>query len=163
MSPKDWKEARRLRAWELHQQGWSQVEIAKVLGVTCGALSQWVAAARQRGPQALWSHPASGRPPKLRRQQLARLPELLARGATAYGFRGEVWTCTRVAALIERVFGVQYHRAHVSRLLKAIGWTPQKPIRRARQRDEAAIARWRNKNWSALKKRREKRAELSSL
>jgi hypothetical protein len=70
-------------------------------------------------------------------------PDFLWHGAEAYGFRGEVWTCTRVAQVIEWEFGIRYHKDHVSRLLKDLGWTPQIPITRAVQRDEAAIARWR--------------------
>jgi transposase len=83
---------------------------------------------------------------------LARLPEVLARGAEAYGFVGDVWTTTRGAAVIEREFGVRYHSAHVSRLLRAVGWSVQRPIRRASQRDEAAIAAWYAERWPALKK-----------
>jgi transposase len=75
--------------------------------------------------------------------QLARLPALLPRGAEAYGLRGQVWTCGRIAAVIHLACGISYHAGHVGRLLKAMRWSPQKPARRARQRDEAAMARWR--------------------
>jgi len=74
----------------------------------------------------------------------------LAHGAEAYGFLGDVWTTKRVAALIQQEFGIRYHPAHVSRLLREIGWSVQKPIRRATQRDEAAIARWTTERWPAL-------------
>ena len=82
------------------------------------------------------------------------MPDLLSHGAEVWGFRGELWTCARVAAVIQEEFGVLYSRAHVSRLLKALEWTPQRPIERASQRDEAAIAAWRTKRWPLLKKRR---------
>ena len=82
------------------------------------------------------------------------MPDLLSHGAEVWGFRGELWTCARVAAVIEAEFGVLYSRAHVSRLLKALAWTPQRPIERASQRDEAAIAQWRAVRWPELKKRR---------
>jgi hypothetical protein len=82
----------------------------------------------------------------------------LSHGAEAYGFRGEVWTCARVAQVIEYEFGAMYHKAHVSRLLKELEWTPQKPIRRAAQRDETAIALWRTETWPELKKERRKSA-----
>lgn len=158
-----WEELRRLRAWELDQQGWSQTDIAQALGVTCGAVSQWLKTARQAGPAALLSRPVPGRPPKLTPEQLAQLPALLMEGASTYGFRGEVWTCGRVAEVIQHQFGVSYHPAHVSRLLKQVDWTPQKPVRRAQQRDEAAIAAWRKRRCPALKKRQKKRgAPLSS-
>jgi transposase len=86
------------------------------------------------------------------------LPDFLSHGAEAYGFRGEVWTCVRVALVINEEFGVRYHKAHVSRILKELHWTPQLPIERASQRDEEAIEMWREEVWPALKKRRSKRA-----
>jgi hypothetical protein len=91
--------------------------------------------------------------------QKRRLPDYLWHGPEAYGFRGEVWTCARVAKVIEEEFGVSYHRGHVSRLLKELGWTPQVPITRAIQRDEEAIERWRTEVWPALQEqaRRERR------
>jgi transposase len=87
--------------------------------------------------------------------QRSSIPEFLSHGAEAYGFRGDVWTCARVATVIAREFGVHYHKAHVSRLLKRLGWTPQRPITRAAQRDEEAIERWRNDVWPELKKSRD--------
>ena len=114
-------EWRRRRAWALHQEGWSGRAIAKALGVTPGAVSQWLKRAREGGVQAL-----------------------------AYGFLGDVWTSKRVAAVIQQEFGVGYHRAHVSRLLRQIGWSVQKPIQRALQRDEQAIAQWTHERWPVL-------------
>jgi len=150
--PRDWREARRLRAWELKQQGWQQRTIAAALGVTPGAVSQWLKRAAEGGVAALRTRLRPGPTPKLTPEQRARIPELLAPGAEASGFVGEVWTAPRVAAVIEREFGVRYHPAHVSRLLRAVGWSVQKPIRRATQRDEAAIAAWYAERWPALKK-----------
>ena len=83
-----------------------------------------------------------------------KLPELLERGAEAHGFRGELWTCERVATVIRKEFGVGYHPAHVSRLLKALRQSLQKPQRRANQRDEEAIERWKEERWPSLKKGR---------
>jgi transposase len=151
--PRDWREARRLRAWELKQQGWKQRTIAAALGVTPGAVSQWLTRAAAGGVAALRNRIRPGPTPKLTPEQRARIPEVLAPGAEAYGFVGNVWTTTRVAAVIEREFGVRYHPAHVSRLLRAVGWSVQRPIRRATQRDEAAIAAWATERWPALKKR----------
>jgi transposase len=149
--PKDWKEARRLQAWHLKQQGWSQRQIAEALGVSAGAVSQWMSRARAGGPEALRHRPRPGAPCRLTTAQLARVPELLHRGAEAYGFRGQLWTCGRIAAVLRLEFGISYHPVHVGRLLKAMRWSPQKPARRARQRDEAAIARWREETWPAIK------------
>src|SRR5690606_24237899 len=112
------REARRLRAWELHKQGWSQREIAAALGVTQGAVCQWLKRAREGGGvEALRHLPAPGRRSALTPAQLEQLPELLSQGAEAYGFEGNHWTTRRVAEVIKKVFGVLYHPAHVSRVL----------------------------------------------
>jgi len=157
-APSDWREARRLRAWELKQQGWPQQAIAAALGVTPGAVSQWLKRAAAGGVAALRNRLRPGPTPRLTAQQRARIPELLARGAEAHGFAGEVWTTARVAAVIEREFGVHYHPAHVSRLLRSVGWSVQRPIRRATQRDEAAVAAWYAERWPALKRGPTKKA-----
>jgi len=148
----NWREGRRLRALELKEQGWKQSEIAEALGVTEGAVSQWMKRAREEGVQALRHKPPPGAPSRLSDQQRARLPELLAQGAQAHGFRGELWTCERVAVVIRREFGVSYHPAHVSRVVRALGLSLQKPMRRANQRDEQAIRHWKEQRWPELKK-----------
>lgn len=149
----EWREERRMRAWELHQQGWKQVLIAEALGVTQGAVSQWIKNGRANGVGALAAKYAPGATPRLSAAQRGQLPELLTRGAAAWGFRGEVWTRERVAEVIRREFGVTYDPAHVSRVLQACGWTSQKPARRATQRNEAAIEKWRVEAWPKLKKK----------
>jgi transposase len=148
----NWREARRLRALELKERGWKQMEIADALGVTEGAVSQWMKRAREEGVEGLRHKPPPGATPRLSEDERAKLPELLAQGAEAHGFRGEVWTCERVAIVIRREFGVSYHPAHVSRLLKALRQSLQKPQRRAEQRDEEAIEHWKEKKWPSLKK-----------
>ena len=160
--PRSWKEARRLQAWHLKQQGWPQRQIAEALGVSAGAVSQWMTRARQGGAAALRARPSPGAPRRLTPEQLARLPTLLDRGPEAYGFRGHMWTRKRVAEAMRREVGVVYHHTHVGRLLKAIRWSPQKPMRRARQRDEAAIARWRDDTWPAIKRGRKPSTKRSS-
>jgi transposase len=162
-TPQNWKEARRLQAWRLKQQGWPQRQIAEALGVSAAAVSQWMQRVRDGGPQALRHRPAPGAPRRLTTKQLTRLPALLRRGPEAYGFRGQVWTRKRVAEVMRVEWGVMYHPTHVGRLLKALRWSPQKPRRRAKQRDEAAIAQWRNKTWPAIKKGRKPSTRRSSL
>jgi transposase len=154
----DWREGRRLRAYELKQQGWKQTQIADALGVTEGAVSQWMKRAREEGVKGLRHKPPPGATPRLSEQQRTKVPELLAQGAEAYGFRGDVWTCERVAIVIRKEFGVSYHPAHVSRLLKALRQSLQKPQRRANQRDEEAIERWKEERWPSLKKGRKRKA-----
>jgi transposase len=161
-TPHNGKEARRLQAWQLLQKGWRQRHIAEALGVSVGAVSQWSKRARAGGPQALCHRPPPGAPRRLATEQLARLPDLLHPGPEAYGFRGQVWTRKRVAEVIRLEFGIRYHPTHVGRLLNALRWSPQKPMRRARQRDEAAIARWRTETWPAIKKGQQPSSRPSS-
>ena len=159
---KEWREERRLRAWALKAQGWSQQKIAEALGVTAGAVSQWMRRGREGGEEALKSRPRRGAEPKLAAEQRAQIPVLLARGAEAFGFRGDVWTAKRVATVIQQEFGVRYHPSHVGKLLRAAGWSVQRPIRRASQRNEAAIEAWRTERWPALKRGPTRRAGPSS-
>lgn len=150
--PHDWREWRRLRAWYLFRHGWAEHEIAEALGASCGAVSQWLSRARSGGRQALLSQ-LRGTHAKLTEEQKRLIPDFLWHGPEAYGFRGEVWTCPRVVEVLAREFGVTYHRDHVSRMLKELGWTPQIPITRAVQRDEVAIAQWRTQVWPELLRR----------
>src|SRR5215210_6443706 len=151
-TPQDWREWRRIRAWELSQQGWTQGEIAEALGVGRPSVCQWLRAARAGGPDALRGRLRAGPGGKLLPGQRLLLPDFLWHGAEAYGFRGDVWTCARVAKVIQEEFGVCYHKGHVSRILREIGWTPQVPITRAIQRDEESIRRWREHDWPQLKR-----------
>jgi transposase len=114
-----WREDRRMLAWELRQRGWSQRRIAAALGVSQGVVSQWLQRARSGGgAEALRNHPARGRPAALTEEQLHEIPALIARGAEAFGFQGEEWTTARVAAALQQRFGVHYHPAHISRILR---------------------------------------------
>lgn len=160
---KDWRERRRLRAFELHQQGWKQKDIADKLDVTPGAVSQWIKQGRREGREALRKRTTSGAPRKLSWVQRAQIPHLLARGPQSFGFEGAVWTCARIAQVIQREFGVEYHPDYVRTLLKACGWSYQKPVCRATQRDEAAISAWVEERLPALKKGRKKAGINSCL
>ena len=151
--PAEALEWRRFRALHLKQAGWSRRDIAEALGVSPVTVSRWCARARDGGPEALRARPGPGRTPRLTPAQKRLIPEFLWHGAEAYGLRGDVWTCARIAAVVDEEFGVRYHKGHVGRLLKELGWTPQQPIRRAIQRDEAAIRRWREEAWPELRRR----------
>lgn len=161
-SPHNWKEARRLQAWRLKQQGWAQRQIATALGVSEGAVSQWMKRGREGGSEGLRHRPPPGARCRLTDEQLAGLPALLQHGPEAYGFRGQLWTRGRIAAVIRAKFGVSYHPRHVGRLCKTIRWSPQKPARRARQRNEAAIAQWRDETWAVIKRGRTRSGRPSS-
>jgi len=142
-----------MRAAQLDRDGWKQRAIANALDASEGAVSRWLSLARAHGPEALRARPRRGAPPRLTQAQRAMLPDFLWHGAEAYGFNGDVWTCARVAKVLQEEFGVRYHKGHVSRLLKALGWTPQVPIVRAIQRNEGQVRRWRDDAWPELKRR----------
>jgi transposase len=157
--PPECREWRRFRALCLKRRGWYQRDIAEALDVSEVTVSDWLALVRNGGSDALRSRTSPGPPPKLTASQKEAIPEFLWHGPEAYGFRGLVWTRARVARVIEEEFGVRYHRGHVGRILKALRWTPQKPIERAIQRDEEAIGNWRVEVWPELRRkaRRERR------
>jgi transposase len=150
--PQDWREWRRLRVLALHTQGWKQGEIAQAVGLSQGRVSQVLKVVREQGVAGLRTHKASGPEPKLNAAQRQALVALLKAGAEAFGFRGEVWTSPRVAEVIQEQFGVTYHPHHIPRLLRACGWSPQKPMVRASQRDEEKIVRWCEQRWPEIKK-----------
>ena len=145
-------EARRRRVITFLRQNLSLHEIARRIGCHASSVLRWRNALQAGGPGALKAKPAPGRPPRLTAQRKARLVRLLRAGAMAEGYRTELWTTQRIAELIERRLGVRYHRNHVGKLLHQLGWSPQKPERRAVERDEAAIARWKREGWPRVKK-----------
>jgi transposase len=148
----NWREYRRLRAWEMHQQGYKQCEIAAALGLTPSAVSRIIARGKEGGVTALRHHKPPGRPAQLSAEQRQQLLAELAQGAEAHGFAGDVWTTERIAQFIVQRFGVKYHRDYIGPLLRQLGWSPQRPVVRASQRDEAAIAQWVEVTWPELKK-----------
>ena len=142
-------EQRRLRAWKLLREGFTPVEVARKLGINRRSVRRWRAMGEQK---QLAARPASGRPPKLTEEQREALAGLLVDGALACGYATELWTCPRVAEVVRRRFKVRYHPAHVGRLLRGLGFTPQKPERQARERDEATIQGWVREVWPRVKR-----------
>ena len=128
--------------------------VIRALGVTQGAVSQWLKRVKEGGVAGLRHRPSPGATPRLSPEQQGQLLELLAQGAESFGFPGDVWTQPRVAALIRDRFGVSYHPSQVGRILKACGWSRQKPVHRATQRNEEAIRQWKEEYWPQIKKRR---------
>ena len=116
------------------------------------SVMRWRDARRRGGSGALRVRFSPGRPLKLDAAERKRLVRLLLKGSTAYGYRTNLWTTARIAELVEREFGVRYHRDHVGRLMHSLGWSAQKPERRALERDEKEIARWKQKEWPRIKK-----------
>ena len=145
-------EARRVRSMALLEEGRSLSEVARMVGAHASSVMRWRNSKKRRGQAGLKAKPASGRPPKLTKRQLKRLVKLLLKGAMARGHPTEVWTTQRIADLIEEEFGVRYHRDHIGRLLRRLDWSYQKPDRRALQRNEGEIERWKHEEWPRIKK-----------
>ena len=146
-------ERRLHRAVALLAEGHGPGEVARMLGVDRRSVRRWKAAYHHQGAQALRARRASGRPPKLAPRHLQQVERVLLKGAKAAGFDTDLWTCPRIAQVMARRFGVRYHVDHLSRLLRALGWSPQKPQRRAVERDEPAIQGWIKKMWPRVKKK----------
>jgi transposase len=150
-SPKE-LEARRRIAVSMVKQGWSLSSVARVIGCHPSSVMRWRDAVRERGEDGLKARPAPGRPPKLPPGQQRRLVEMLLEGAMARGYRTELWTTGRIAEVIEQEFGVRYHRDHVGRLMHRLNWSCQKPDRRALERNEEKIERWKREEWPRIKR-----------
>lgn len=146
-------ERRRRRAVALLDAGLCVTAVARRVGSSHSSVILWRDLVRRTGPEALAAKAVPGRPPKLSLRQKRRLPRLLLRGALAWGYSTDLWTTSRVAEVIRREFGVAYHRAQVGRILVALRWSCQKPERRALERDEAAIAQWKQRRWVQVKKK----------
>ena len=145
-------EDRRRRALALLKEGLSLNEVGRRIGCNPSSVMRWRDAEYRGGAEALKVRFSPGRPPKLGPRQRDRLVKLLLQGPLAHGYQTNLWTTARIAALIQQKFGVRYHRDHIGRLMDSLGWSHQKPERRAVQRDEAAIERWKQKDWPQIKK-----------
>jgi transposase len=153
---------RRLKAAASFEQGLSKAEVARRLGVSNQSAGRWFVT-WQKGGSAALRHPGrAGRKPRLTEAQLAALQDDLQQNPQAHGFATNLWTTERVARLIQRRFAVKYHPDHVWRILRQLGWSCQRPTTRARQRDEAAIRRWKKLTWPTLKKTPPAKAAPSS-
>ena len=150
-------ERRRRRALALLKDGHGVCQTARMVGVTAGAITQWRQAYEARGEQALAAKPVPGRPPKLSAAQRRMLPRLLLQGPGKYGYATQLWTLPRIAEVIRKRFAVTYDPSSVWHILRSMGWSCQKPERRARERHEAAIERWRKQHWPRIKKSPKKR------
>jgi len=149
---------RRREGFELlRRKRLSQKAIAKKLGVSKAAVSQWQKRLGEEGMKGAKARVASGRPSKLGQKEQERLLAILKRGAKRAGFKSERWTQERVMRVIEKTFGVRYHFRSVGRLLKKLGWSVQQPQAQARERDEELIRAWLKQDWPRIKKSTETR------
>lgn len=151
-----------MRAAQLLQQGIPEAEVARRVGVHRQSVNRWAQQFAKGGRSALKRAVHTGRPPQLSAADCKRIEEGLKRGPEALGYRSSLWTAWRVADLIERECGVKYSTVHAWRLLRALGWTPQRPAGRALERNEAAIQHWKRERWPKLKKTPKNAAKPSS-
>ena len=154
-------ERRRRRAVKLLGEGLGVRAVARMVGASPGSVTTWRQAYDRGGAAALKPQPHPGGTPKLDDDQVAVLLMLLARGPVAHGYANDLWTLGRVAALIRKTFGVTYDPSGVWHLLRRSGWSCQRPERRAREQDPAAVARFRRVTWPRLKQGRPPRASRS--
>jgi transposase len=154
MSKRDFDalQKRRMQAAHLLSRGWTQAEVAAKLGVTRQSVWRWAGTMEQRGAAGLRKARRAGRPPSLDEAQQREVIEKLQAGAQAAGYGTDLWTLKRVARLIEEQTGVRYSESGVWHVLANLGFSCQRPVGRALERDEAAIEQWKRKRWPALKK-----------
>jgi len=146
-------EARRMEAAALFKQGKSQAEVVRTLHVSRQTASRWHADWKDRGRKGLKAAGRAGRKPRLTSKQIRQIEAQLLQGPKAHGYATELWTLPRIAKIIKKTCGVSYHPGHVWRLMRQMRWSCQKPVRRAKERDEAAIERWVKEKWPRIKKK----------
>lgn len=155
-------ERRRLEAARLLARGVGEAEVARRVGVHRQSVNRWAKQLAEQGRKGL-KHPGrAGRKPRLSVGELRRIERALKRGPEALGYGTSLWTTERVAELIERECGVRFHPGHVWRILRQLGWSCQRPVGKARERDEKAIAHWKKVRWPAVKKTPRGKGERSS-
>jgi len=155
-------EKRRREAIRLWESGLSQSEVARRVKVVRQTVVRWVAQYREQGEAALRKAGRAGRKPLLSQQDRQHLEQLLVRGPGALGYETPLWTCPRVAHLIEQEFGIHYHEGHVWKVLVRLRWSPQRPTGKARGRNEEQIRSGKKKTWRAIKKRPARKGARSS-
>jgi len=153
---------RRRRALELVDKGLSLNEVARRLGCLASSAMRWRDRRAREGDGVYEVRASSGRPPRLTARQKKRLVRLLLKGALAQGYRTDLWTTARVAEIIKREFGVTYHRDHAGRLLHGLDFSCQKLDRKALERDEEQIERWKREEWPRIEKGPRTWAPISS-
>lgn len=145
-------ESRRLKAIELLQSGLTPTEVSVALGVVRQTVQKWKACLRDGGKKALKAKPHHINTCRLSVEQQKRLGKIILDGAAKAGFATDLWTTARIAQVIKERFGIGYNADHVGRMLRKLGFSCQKPARRAREQNEHEVRRWRKKEWPRIKK-----------
>lgn len=146
-------EARRLKAAIFFTHGQPQIWVARHFQVSRPTAHEWYWKWKEKGASALKATKPPGASPKLEKSRLAKVETVLMKGPLRAGYPTDLWTLPRVAEVIKKETKIVYHPGHVSKLLHALGWSSQKPVRRARERDEHAIAHWKKHTWPAIQKK----------
>jgi len=155
-------EQRRFAALKLLKQGYNQSEVARRVKVCSQTVSRWARTVSHQGEKALDAAGRAGRKPLLDEKQRGRLIARLLEGPEKLGYETPLWTCDRVAHLIQEEFDVQYHSGHVWKILRQLNWSPQRPAGRALERNEPAIQQWKRKTWPDIKKKPKAKGARSS-
>jgi transposase len=155
-------ERRRFEALKLLKEGYNQSEVSRRVKVCSQTVSRWARTVSEEGERALAAVGRAGRKPLLDEKQRKRLVAGLLAGPEQLGYETPLWTCSRVGHLIEQEFGVRYHNGHVWKILRQLNWSPQRPVGRALERNEEAIAAWKKHTWPAIKKKPKKKGARSS-
>jgi transposase len=147
-------EERRQRAVEMvEKEELSQAEAARRLKVDARTVRKWIQWHRGRGARDIGTRRTPGRPTRLGAPERKKLTAILLKGPKAAGYSNDLWTCRRVAEVIFRELGIEYHPNHVGRLLRKLGWSPQKPETRAVERDDKKVRAWKQRTMPAIKKK----------
>jgi transposase len=155
-------EERRMKAAALLEKGVHQAEVARQVGASREAVRQWDNLRKKKGLSGLKKAGRAGRKPRLQAKQQDKIIAGLKRGPRSLRYNTDLWTLPRVGDLIKRISGIEFSEVHVWRILRSLGWTPQKPTSRAKERDEEAIRHWKRYRWPQVKKKPEKKAKQSS-
>lgn len=145
-------ERRRRQAIQLLNKGMTLSAVAQHVGSSVSSVFRWQEAFQKEGEKGLKCRASPGRPSKLSEEEKKRVVELLLQGPLAFGYTTDLWTTRRVAEVIRKTLGIHYHPNHLWRVLVGLGWSCQKPERRARERNEKDIEHWKKKQWPAIKK-----------
>jgi transposase len=146
------QETRRRIAGRLLLKGRTLADVADTVGASLSSVKRWKKAVLAGGLEALATKSRSGRPPSLDAADKQRLVEILLAGPIQAGYYTDLWTCKRVAEVIRKEFGVEYHERYPWEILRSLGFTCQKPEQRAREQNEEAVRHWRRFTWPRLKR-----------
>jgi transposase len=145
-------ETRRRLAGRLLLEGRKIGEVMEIVGASESSVKRWKHAVKEGGMDALNAKPHPGPKPRLNTTQKRKLLKFLVAGPRKAGYQNELWTCSRVAAVIAERLHVLYHPCHVWKILRSLGWSSQKPEQQARESDDDAIERWRKRDWLRIKR-----------